>query len=84
LGIPCLTLRENIEKPVTIEEGTNILVGNDRSRILEESFKILDGKGKKGKIPQLWDGKAAERIVNILLGRSYKPFKPEVNFKRPF
>jgi UDP-N-acetylglucosamine 2-epimerase (non-hydrolysing) len=72
LGIPCLTLRENIEKPVTIEEGTNILVGNDRSRILEESFKILDGKGKKGKIPQLWDGKAAERIVNILVGRQMK------------
>jgi UDP-N-acetylglucosamine 2-epimerase (non-hydrolysing) len=72
LGIPCLTLRENIEKPVTIEEGTNILVGNDRSRILEESFKILDGKGKKGKIPQLWDGKVAERIVNILLGQQMK------------
>jgi UDP-N-acetylglucosamine 2-epimerase (non-hydrolysing) len=72
LGIPCLTLRENIEKPVTIEEGTNILVGNDRSRILEESFKILDGKGKKGKIPQLWDGKAAERIVNILVGQQMK------------
>lgn len=72
MGIPCLTLRENIEKPVTIEEGTNILVGNDRSRILEESFKILDGKGKKGKIPQLWDGKAAERIINILLGQQMK------------
>ena len=72
MGIPCLTLRENIEKPVTIEEGTNILVGNDRSRILEESFKILDGKGKKGKIPQLWDGKAAERIVNILVGQQMK------------
>jgi len=56
-------------------------VGNDRSRILEESFKILDGKGKKGKIPKLWDGKAAERIVNILLSRPYEPFKPKVNLK---
>lgn len=67
-----MTIRQNTERPVTIEEGTNILVGNDRSRILEESFKILDGKGKKGKIPQLWDGKAAERIVNILLGQQMK------------
>jgi UDP-N-acetylglucosamine 2-epimerase (non-hydrolysing) len=76
LGVPCLTIRQNTERPVTIEEGTNILVGNNRSRILEESFKILNGKGKKGKIPQLWDGKASERIVNILLGRTYKPFNP--------
>jgi UDP-N-acetylglucosamine 2-epimerase (non-hydrolysing) len=81
LGVPCLTIRQNTERPVTIEEGTNILVGNNRSRILEESIKILNGKGKKGKIPQLWDGKASERIVNILLGRSYEPFKPEVNSK---
>jgi UDP-N-acetylglucosamine 2-epimerase (non-hydrolysing) len=63
-GIPRFTIRENTERPVTIEKGTNILVGNDRDRILEESFKILNGKGKKGKIPRLWDGRAAERIVN--------------------
>jgi UDP-N-acetylglucosamine 2-epimerase (non-hydrolysing) len=81
LGVPCLTIRHNTERPVTIEEGTNILVGNDRSRILEESFKILNGNGKKGKIPKLWDGKASERIVNILLGRPYEPFKPEVKSK---
>ncbi|MBN2468876.1 MAG: UDP-N-acetylglucosamine 2-epimerase (non-hydrolyzing) [Deltaproteobacteria bacterium] len=81
LGIPCLTLRENTERPVTIEEGTNILVGNNRTKILEESYKILDGNGKKGKIPHLWDGKASERIVNIFLGRPYEPFQPknEVN-----
>ena len=70
LGVPCLTIRQNTERPITIEQGTNILVGNDRSRILEESFKILNGQGKKGRIPQLWDGKASERIVDILLGRS--------------
>jgi UDP-N-acetylglucosamine 2-epimerase (non-hydrolysing) len=63
-GIPFFTIRENTERPVTIEKGTNILVGNDRGRILEESFKILNGKAKKGKIPYLWDGRAAERIVN--------------------
>jgi len=56
-------------------------VGNDRSRILEESFKILDGKGKKGKIPKLWDGKASERIVNILLGRPYEPFQSDMKSK---
>lgn len=79
LGIPCLTLRENTERPITITEGTNTLVGSDREKILKESFRILNGKCKKGKIPKLWDGRAAERIVNILLGRPYKPFKPKVN-----
>ena len=77
LGIPCLTIRENTERPVTIEEGTNILVGSDREKIAEESYKILKGKGKKGRIPKLWDGKASERIVNILLGRLYEPFQSQ-------
>ena len=81
MGIPCLTLRENAERPVTIEEGTNIVVGNNRTKILEESYKILKGNGKKGKIPPLWDGRVAERIVNVLLGLPYKPFKHEVKLK---
>ena len=81
LGIPCLTLRENTERPITITEGTNTLVGSDREKILKESFRILNGKCKKGKIPPLWDGKASERIVDILLGRPYEPFKPKVNSK---
>jgi len=81
LGIPCLTLRENTERPITITEGTNTLVGSDREKILKESFRILNGNGKKGKIPKLWDGKASERIVNILLGRPYEPFSPELNSK---
>jgi UDP-N-acetylglucosamine 2-epimerase (non-hydrolysing) len=66
LGIPCLTLRENTERPVTITEGTNILVGTDPEKIIEESTKILSGKGKSGRIPKFWDGKAAERIVEII------------------
>lgn len=66
LGIPCLTLRNTTERPITITQGTNTLVWNDTSRIVGEAFKILDGKGKKGKCPELWDGKAAERIVEIL------------------
>lgn len=66
LGIPCLTLRNNTERPITIEQGTNILVGTNSKRIIEESFKIIDGKCKTGSIPPLWDGKASERIVNII------------------
>jgi UDP-N-acetylglucosamine 2-epimerase (non-hydrolysing) len=72
LGIPCLTLRENTERPITITEGTNTLVGNDRGKILKESFRILNGNCKKGKIPKLWDGKASDRIVHILLGQQMK------------
>ncbi|MCK4828068.1 UDP-N-acetylglucosamine 2-epimerase (non-hydrolyzing) [bacterium] len=67
LNVPCLTLRENTERPVTIKEGTNILVGNNKEKIIEEFFNILNGKYKIGKIPELWDGKAAERIINVLL-----------------
>jgi UDP-N-acetylglucosamine 2-epimerase (non-hydrolysing) len=67
LGIPCLTLRENTERPVTITEGTNTLVGTDPEKIISESYKILRGEGKAGRIPKLWDGKTAERIVKILL-----------------
>ena len=67
LGVPCLTLRENTERPVTISEGTNILVGIDPDKIVPAAQEILAGKSKIGRIPPLWDGKAAERIVEILL-----------------
>jgi len=66
-GIPCLTLRENTERPITIKEGTNTLAGANKEKIIKESFNILNGKGKTGKIPELWDGKASQRIMNILL-----------------
>lgn len=66
LGVPCLTLRKNTERPITITEGTNLLVGTDRDKIISESLNILNGGGKTGRIPKLWDGKAAERIVRIL------------------
>ena len=62
-GVPCLTLRENTERPVTIERGTNVLVGLNEERIVAEAFSIVDGKGKKGGIPEGWDGHAAERVV---------------------
>ena len=66
LGIPCLTMRENTERPITVWEGTNKLVGVDD--IEYEVEEILKGNGKKGKVPALWDGNAAGRIVSILAG----------------
>jgi UDP-N-acetylglucosamine 2-epimerase (non-hydrolysing) len=63
LGVPCLTLRDNTERPITIEQGTNTLVGRDRTAILNGVTEILNGQGKRGRIPELWDGHAAERIA---------------------
>jgi UDP-N-acetylglucosamine 2-epimerase (non-hydrolysing) len=66
LGIPCLTVRENTERPITISMGTNVLVGRDRAKLRAELSKVLAGKAKKGTIPPLWDGKAGERIAEIV------------------
>lgn len=67
LGVPCLTLRENTERPVTVSQGTNLVIGHKANRIIEESLNILNGHIKQGRQPDLWDGKAAQRIVKILL-----------------
>ncbi|MDI6746179.1 MAG: UDP-N-acetylglucosamine 2-epimerase (non-hydrolyzing) [Rhodocyclaceae bacterium] len=67
LGVPCITIRENTERPITVEDGTNVLVGTDPARIVAEARKILRGEGKQGRRPHLWDGRAAERIVAILV-----------------
>jgi UDP-N-acetylglucosamine 2-epimerase (non-hydrolysing) len=67
LGVPCLTLRENTERPVTISEGTNLLVGTNPARIVAAARDALAGKGKAGRIPPLWDGHAAKRIVETIL-----------------
>jgi UDP-N-acetylglucosamine 2-epimerase (non-hydrolysing) len=67
LGVPCLTLRHNTERPVTTEIGTNILVGNDTSKLRSELSKILAGDAKQGRIPPLWDGQASERIADIVV-----------------
>jgi UDP-N-acetylglucosamine 2-epimerase (non-hydrolysing) len=66
LGVPCLTLRENTERPVTLLEGTNTLVGTSEERIVSEVSRIFAGQGKHGQIPALWDGQAATRIVEVL------------------
>lgn len=73
LGVPCLTLRENTERPITVEQGTNILVGRDRDAILGAVNEILAGRGKCGRVPEFWDGHAAERIAADL----YQWLKPK-------
>lgn len=67
LGVPCLTIRENTERPVTITEGTNTLVGTSHAKIVREARKVLAGHGKQGRVPKFWDGQAAERIVQCLV-----------------
>ncbi len=69
LGTPCLTMRENTERPVTVDVGTNTLIGRDTDRLCLEARRVLAGHGKRGSIPPLWDGKASERIAAIVTGR---------------
>ena len=68
LGVPCLTIRENTERPITVALGTNTLIGRDMPRLLVEVTRILDGQGKCGQIPPLWDGRAGERIAHVIAG----------------
>jgi UDP-N-acetylglucosamine 2-epimerase (non-hydrolysing) len=70
LGIPCITLRFNTERPITCTKGTNILVGNDKQRILEAANKVLGCEFPEAMIPEKWDGKTADRIVKILMEHS--------------
>ncbi len=70
LGVPCLTMRENTERPITVTMGTNVLVGRDANKLRLEMSRVLGGKAKKGTVPRLWDGHTGERIADILVGRS--------------
>ena len=63
LGVPCLTLRDNTERPITVEQGTNTMVGTERAAILQGVADILQGRGKQGRVPEFWDGHAAPRIA---------------------
>ena len=67
LGIPCVTLRENTERPITIEKGTNLLAGNKEETILEAYRASIANKGRKFLVPSKWDGRASERIWQVLL-----------------
>ena len=67
LGVPFLTLRDNTKRPVTCEVGTNVLVGTQPGRVRAEALRFLQGNGRHGHVPELWDGKAGERIAEVLL-----------------
>jgi UDP-N-acetylglucosamine 2-epimerase (non-hydrolysing) len=65
--VPCLTLRANTERPVTVAEGTNTLIGTDAAAILPAVAEILAGRGKAGRVPDLWDGFAGTRTADVVL-----------------
>ena len=71
LGVPCLTVRENTERPVTVTLGTNVLIGRDPLKLRLEVTRVLAGEAKKGKIPPLWDGCAGKRIADVLLRQNF-------------
>jgi UDP-N-acetylglucosamine 2-epimerase (non-hydrolysing) len=66
LGIPCITLRDTTERPITLTEGTNVLVHDDPVKIISEVRKVLNGQKRQGRCPAIWDGHTAERIVKVL------------------
>jgi UDP-N-acetylglucosamine 2-epimerase (non-hydrolysing) len=72
LGVPCLTMRKNTERPITVSQGTNTLVGNSYAKITGHAAKILSSKPKKHSIPEFWDGNASKRIVKVLLNNLMK------------
>ncbi|MBV8502318.1 MAG: UDP-N-acetylglucosamine 2-epimerase, partial [Paucibacter sp.] len=69
LGVPCITMRENTERPVTVDEGSNVLAGTDPDIIIGLALETLKTGGKRGRRPALWDGRSAERIVDILASK---------------
>jgi UDP-N-acetylglucosamine 2-epimerase (non-hydrolysing) len=78
LGIPCITLRENTERPITVEQGTNTIAGTDPAQIVAAAFHALDNPPKKSalRVPPLWDGHTAERILDALLAHNVSDARP--------
>ncbi len=66
LGVPCLTMRDNTERPITVEQGTNTVVGTDPAAIRRAHAAVINGSDKAGRQPELWDGEAASRIAAII------------------
>jgi len=66
LGVQCITLRTSTERPITVEVGTNQLLGNDLEKAQNAALNVLNGQLKKGQIPELWDGNSAKRIADII------------------
>lgn len=71
MGVPCITIRDNTERPITVEQGTNYLAGTNLESARKIAHEVFSGKVKKGRIPELWDGRAAERIAGILHNRFF-------------
>lgn len=71
MGVPCMTLRDNTERPETVTMGTNELIGTNPGNIRPAMDKLFAGKWKKGSIPEKWDGKAADRIIHFLTSKSF-------------
>jgi UDP-N-acetylglucosamine 2-epimerase (non-hydrolysing) len=67
LGTPCITLRNNTERPITVDEGTNTIAGQDPHKIMAAYEDVLANGGKAGRVPQFWDGRASERIAAAVL-----------------
>ena len=67
LRVPCITMRKNTERPVTVSVGTNVLVGDDVKRMLDAARRVLRGRAPKGQVPPLWDGQAARRIADVVM-----------------
>ena len=82
LKIPCLTVRENTERPITTTVGSNVLVGQDMNRLLSEARRILKGHGKTGRVPSLWDGHAAYRIAEVIIAAHLEQEAPAVKVVR--
>ena len=69
MAVPCITVRKNTERPITVEVGTNLLLCADRKALVSHARKALSGKWKAGQAPELWDGRASSRIADVLLER---------------